>query len=179
MVSSAKTGRPTKKRLRIANEKQSSRNQLIAFSLMPYPVSDSVLFWIERVHRAKVESIERLCERLGCDGRERLARRPARLISASSIFLRFSSGSFIIAPIDLINLRLRCATRPQAHQDISEGIDLRSKLTRLTTLAFALLLVGLSAASAGTAGGSAALALAGVVATYSPLLSSGEKKAVA
>jgi hypothetical protein len=54
---------------------------------------------------------------------------------------------------------------------------LRSKLTRLTTLAFALLLVGLSAASAGTAGGSAALALAGVVATYSPLLSSGEKKA--
>jgi hypothetical protein len=53
------------------------------------------------------------------------------------------------------------------------------KLTGLTTLAFSLLLVGGSAATAGTAGGSAALALAGVVATYSPLLSSGEKKAVA
>jgi hypothetical protein len=53
------------------------------------------------------------------------------------------------------------------------------KLTGLTTLAFSLLLAGGSAATAGTAGGSAALALAGVVATYSPLLSSGEKKAVA
>jgi hypothetical protein len=53
------------------------------------------------------------------------------------------------------------------------------KLIGLTTLAFSLLLVGGSAATAGTAGGSAALALAGVVATYSPLLSSGEKKAVA
>jgi hypothetical protein len=53
------------------------------------------------------------------------------------------------------------------------------KLTGLTTLAFSLLLVGGSAATAGTAGGSAALALAGVVATHSPLLSSGEKKAVA
>jgi hypothetical protein len=53
------------------------------------------------------------------------------------------------------------------------------KLTGLTTLAFSLLLVSGSAATAGTAGGSAALALAGVVATYSPLLSSGEKKAVA
>jgi hypothetical protein len=53
------------------------------------------------------------------------------------------------------------------------------KLTGLTTLAFSLLLVGGSAASAGTAAGSAALALAGVVATYSPLLSSAEKKAVA
>jgi len=53
------------------------------------------------------------------------------------------------------------------------------KLTGLTTLALSLLLVGGSAATAGTAGGSAALALAGVVATYSPLLSSGEKKAVA
>jgi hypothetical protein len=30
---------------------------------MPYPVSDSVLFWIKTVHRAKVESIQRLCER--------------------------------------------------------------------------------------------------------------------
>jgi hypothetical protein len=27
---------------------------------MPYPVSDSVLFWIKTVHRAKVESIQRL-----------------------------------------------------------------------------------------------------------------------
>jgi hypothetical protein len=59
------------------------------------------------------------------------------------------------------------------------GNRFEGKLTRLTTLAFALLLVGLSAASAGTAGLSAALALAAVVATYSPLLSSGEKKAVA
>jgi hypothetical protein len=56
-------------------------------------------------------------------------------------------------------------------------MEVNMKLTRLTTLAFALLLVGGSAASAGTAGGSAALA--GVVATYSPLLSAGEKKAVA
>ena len=52
------------------------------------------------------------------------------------------------------------------------------KLTGLTTLAFSLLLVGGSAATAGTAGGSAALALAGVVAPYSSLPSA-EKKAVA
>src|SRR5580700_11129352 len=82
MVSSAKTGRPANNRLRIANEKQSNRKQLIAFSLMPYPVSDSVLFWIKTVHRAKVESIQRL--RRGAPHPP--ARGPVRLISASSIY---------------------------------------------------------------------------------------------
>ena len=53
------------------------------------------------------------------------------------------------------------------------------KLTKLVAMGASILLAGGSAASAGTAGGSAALALAGVVATYSPLLSAGEKKAVA
>ena len=53
-------------------------------------------------------------------------------------------------------------------------------LTRFTGLTFSLLLVGIPAASAaGGANGSAALALAGVVAPYSPSLSPVEKKIVA
>jgi hypothetical protein len=52
-------------------------------------------------------------------------------------------------------------------------------LTRLTVLALPLVLAGVPAASAGSAIGSAALALAGVVAPYSPSLSPIEKKIVA
>jgi hypothetical protein len=53
------------------------------------------------------------------------------------------------------------------------------KLTTLTTLAVSFLVVGGSVACAGSATGSVALALAGVVAPFSPLLSPAEKKAVA
>jgi hypothetical protein len=52
-------------------------------------------------------------------------------------------------------------------------------LTRLTAFAFGILLAGVSAASAASVNGAAALALAGVVAPSSPLLTSAEKKAVA
>ena len=52
-------------------------------------------------------------------------------------------------------------------------------LTRLTGLTCALLLACIPAASAGSANGSAALALAGVVAPYSPALATAEKKQVA
>jgi len=50
---------------------------------------------------------------------------------------------------------------------------------KLAALAFPILLVAGSPAAAGSIGGSAALALAGVVAPYSPSLTSDEKKAVA
>jgi hypothetical protein len=105
MVSSAKTGRPENNRLRIANEKPSSRKQLIAFSLMPYPVSDSVLFWIKTVHRAKVESIQRL--RRGAPHQP--ARGPARPVSASSMLsshfsLSIFSHPFIIVSVEFIYL---------------------------------------------------------------------------
>jgi hypothetical protein len=53
------------------------------------------------------------------------------------------------------------------------------KLTGTMTLAFSFLLVGASAAPAGSVTGAAALALAGVVAPHSPSLSSAEQKAVA
>jgi hypothetical protein len=51
--------------------------------------------------------------------------------------------------------------------------------SRLTGLTCSLLLAGIPAASAGSANGSAALALAGLVAPYSPVLSPAEKKVVA
>ena len=53
------------------------------------------------------------------------------------------------------------------------------KLTGTLTLAFALLVVGASAAAAGSVTGSAALALAGVVAPHSSSLSAADKRAVA
>jgi hypothetical protein len=53
------------------------------------------------------------------------------------------------------------------------------KLTRAFSLAIALWLAGAPAVFAGTATGSAALALAGVVAAHSPKLSPAEKKTVA
>jgi hypothetical protein len=52
-------------------------------------------------------------------------------------------------------------------------------LGRLTILMASLLLAGASPARAGTVSGSTALALAGVVAPLSPVLASGEKKAIA
>jgi hypothetical protein len=53
------------------------------------------------------------------------------------------------------------------------------KRTWTLTLAFALLVVGASAAAAGSVTGSAALALAGVVAPHSSSLSAADKRAVA
>ena len=52
-------------------------------------------------------------------------------------------------------------------------------LIRLAGPMFTIMLAGIPAASAGSASGAAALALAGVVAPYSPSLSPAEKKAVA
>jgi len=52
-------------------------------------------------------------------------------------------------------------------------------LARLTALTFSICLAGVSAVSAASVNGPAALALAGVVAPYSPSLSASEKKAVA
>jgi hypothetical protein len=53
------------------------------------------------------------------------------------------------------------------------------KLTELTGLTVLVVLAGTPVALAGSANGSVALALAGVVAPYSPTLSPAEKKAVA
>ena len=52
-------------------------------------------------------------------------------------------------------------------------------LGRLTILMASLLLAGASSVRAGTVSGSTALALAGVIAPLSPVLASGEKKAIA
>ena len=52
-------------------------------------------------------------------------------------------------------------------------------LGRLTILMASLLLAGASPVRAGTVSGSTALALAGVIAPLSPVLASGEKKAIA
>ena len=52
-------------------------------------------------------------------------------------------------------------------------------LGRLTILMASLLLAGATPVSAGTVSGSTALALAGVIAQLSPVLASGEKKAIA
>jgi hypothetical protein len=57
--------------------------------------------------------------------------------------------------------------------------EVRMKLRTPLSIAISLWLAGASAAFAGSATGSAALALAGVVAAHSPKLSPAEKKAVA
>jgi len=72
---------------------------------------------------------------------------------------------------------LRAARRYSFNAETT--MNLAMNLARLTALTFSICLAGVSAVSAASVNGSAALALAGVVAPYSPSLSASEKKAVA
>jgi hypothetical protein len=95
--------------------------------------------------------------------------------------LRATRAEFLLRDF-LPHEKSPCAIHNGGGKSLLSGMDaLEAMMTPTKPLAFAmtLWLVGLPAALAGSASGSAALALAGVVAAHSPKLSPAEKKTVA